>query len=497
MNRIKKEVIIVGGGTSGAVIANRLSRLFNVTVFECSKKWSLPYIYRIPLSIGYLFSKKTDYIKNIKIKFNSNRWIPFFVSNVLGGASVINGCVHVIGSRVRWERLLKRFQLKYSDFDASYGYLYSRKFLKKKVRITEACERTLDRLFFQELERVGIKRGDIEWADSPATGSVFNTVGHIFRSSVMSLNPFNKSALKMGFRVTNLVVDDDLKVVGVFDGHDVFLADIVILSAGVIGTNILLQNKALKLSDNSFVELNIPAGHNIKDHTNLRVNVESKIPFGSLNEINSSWSNKAYVFLRHIFGSRTVMMGTGATSAAHLDLDSNGEVDTRINLLNFSETGRMGSDGKLFSSTAPGFSISITQINPVSHGTLETRNDESILDPGYISDEYDVDHLKAALSFVVEILESCGFSKIVKEIAELDQIKSNPVEYIVNNCYSGYHLIGGCANLVDHDFKISELGELYVCDASVLDEYVSSNIHSTILILADMFSQKLINKFEF
>ena len=48
------------------------------------------------------------------------------------------------------------------------------------------------------------------------------------------------------------------------------------------------------------------------------------------------------------------MRGTGATSGVHLDLDGDGLVDTRINLLKFSEGGRHKSDGNDFFH-GPGF----------------------------------------------------------------------------------------------------------------------------------------------
>ena len=53
-----------------------------------------------------------------------------------------------------------------------------------------------------------------------------------------------------------------------------------------------------------------------------------------------------------------MLLGTGATSGIHLDLDGDGVVDTRIHLLQFSENGRHKSDGKDFCSGS-GFSLSI------------------------------------------------------------------------------------------------------------------------------------------
>ena len=46
---IKKKVIIIGGGTAGIVIANRLQDFFEVTVIEKSKYKKYPLFYKIPL----------------------------------------------------------------------------------------------------------------------------------------------------------------------------------------------------------------------------------------------------------------------------------------------------------------------------------------------------------------------------------------------------------------------------------------------------------------
>jgi choline dehydrogenase-like flavoprotein len=491
INDVAKKIIIVGGGTSGAVLAKNLSSKFHVTVLEQGNNRRLPSFYKIPLMIGLLFSRKNKFLDQVQIKFNNSRSIPFFESKLLGGASVINGCVHVIGSRIKWAELLHRFRLKQNDLDDSYADLYSKIGKAGAISLSEAKERFIDRIFFNALTAHGVSRGDVEWADSPAFGLICNTVGRIFRSSVMSLAPFRKCDVRVGFKVECLVVDNDSKVIGVSDGNEIFLADLVVLSAGVLGTNSLLQKNAMRLADKSYVDLGVDAGTGIKDHTNLRVNIESSVAIDSLNEINSSFLRKSVLFLKHLLGFKTLMRGTGATSTAHLDLDGDGEVDTRINLLNFSETGRMGSDGNLFSSSAPGFSISITNINPKSQGVLILDGGRFQLNPNYFSNELDLDHLRKSLDFVINLLESQSFACVVKKINQLELIKNEPDKYIFNNTFSGYHLIGGCAHLIDQDFKISRLGELYVCDASILADYTSSNIHSTVALLADMLARKL------
>jgi choline dehydrogenase-like flavoprotein len=490
----RKKIIIIGGGTAGSIICKRLSSVFNVTVLEQSENKNFPYFCNVPLLIGLLYKQSNQFIKKIDLDFDIGRKVPFFVSNVLGGASVMNGCVHVVGSRVKWDRLLSRFKLTRQDLDNSYDRLFTKSREKNKISIRPAQKNNLDKAFFKALEKLNIPEGDVEWMDSSESGSVYNTVNQIFRSSVKNLNPYKSASVKLNQRVEHLIVDDSLRVIGVSANGAHFFADQVILSGGVIGTNTLLQNKAIRFSDMSFVDLGLSAGEGIQDHTNLRVNVLASQKINSLNEIGSSAFGKIVLSLRHFFGFKTLMMGTGATSAAHLDIDGDGEIDARIQMLNFSEIGRIGNNGDLFSTDQPGFSISITVINPKSCGEIKISSKGAEIKPNYLSNEYDIQHLQKTLFFVINMLESESFKSLVKCVEKADQIKSNSREYILSNSYSGYHLIGGCSHLIDGEFKVSSLKNLYICDASIMNEHVSSNIHSAVAILADIFSTKFINK---
>ena len=96
----KKKVIIIGGGTAGITIANHLQDFFDVTVIEKSNYESYPSIFKVPLLIGILFRRKnSEFIKKTDISLQNGREIPFYESNILGGASVMNGAVHVLASK--------------------------------------------------------------------------------------------------------------------------------------------------------------------------------------------------------------------------------------------------------------------------------------------------------------------------------------------------------------------------------------------------------------
>ena len=492
----QKKVIIIGAGTSGAVIAHRISKYFNVNVYEKSKHKDLPAPYKIPLGVGLLFSSHPDFHSVRYLENRFNRSIPFFESNSLGGASVINGCVHVLGNTQVWKANLERFGLNLEDLNHSYNKLYNNRCYPQTINIKPAQSSSLDSLFHQSLSNLGLLREDTEFLDRESSSSVYNTCRNINRSSVLDLNPFKLCKLKTNTEIQNLVVNNSGRIIGVFDGQDYDFADIIIISAGVIATNLLLLKDLIRYSDLSSCPSPFVSGQGIQDHTNLRVNIRSKVPLKSLNEINSNPLLKLQETFKHFLGSKTLLSGTGASSCANIAISQNGGVDTRFNLLNFYETGRLGSEGTVFSSAYPGFSISITHIHPQSRGNISLdRNGNALVNPCHLYHPDDIDHLKQSLGFVLRLLRTNPISHIVDKIEDVQQIISNPEEYICNNFYSGYHLIGGCSDLIDENFGLIGSENTFICDASVFNDYVSSNIHSSAVLISDLFSSKLLKRF--
>jgi choline dehydrogenase len=492
---IKKKVVIIGGGTAGVIIANRLQEHFHVTILEKSEHKKYPIIYKIPSLIALLFrSKKSKYIKSRKITISNGRIIPYYESNVYGGASVINGCVHVFGARKLWESVLQKFNANYEDLLGSYKYLYSEIYkTKNKINLASSCQNVIDDSFIRALNLLGIPEGNTNFADNESCGPVLNTTKKFFRTSVISILSKKFFRLYLNEKVDHIIFNATGKVIGVKTCTKKIEADYVILSGGVIGTNSLLLKEKKKNSKdlNNFLK-NIEVGKDIQDHTNLRINVLTNKKIGSYNEISSKFYLKILLLVKHFFGISTLLKGTGATSAAHLDLDNDGIIDTRIQIVQFSETGRHGSDGNFFSSNQPGFSISITVINPKSRGEITLDGDEVTVDPKYLCDPIDVEMLEKALIFCLKLLKSKPMCDHILKIEDQHLIENNAKRYIFDNIFSGAHLSGGTHNLIDDNFKVKATEGLYVCDASIFDKYVASNMHSSVVLIADIFAKNFL-----
>lgn len=489
MTKNKKKIVIVGGGTSGMIIANNVQNYFDVIVIEKSAYKDCPAWYKIPLLIGVLLRKKnTKYIRKKNFILSNSRRIPFFESNILGGASVINGCVHIFGSKMQWRSILKNFNVSYQDLVESYNRIYSLDVKSRhKISLMTACQNIIDKAFIKTLNIKKIPIGNTDLLDSELCGPILNTTRGYFRTSVLSVFFKKKFQTHLEEVVENILLNDNGKVVGVKTNKREIESDYVILSGGVIGTcNILLGDEFNRYKED------ISAGKGIQDHTNLRINVRTNKNINSLNEISDSFWKRFVLLFRHILGYSTLMRGTGATSAAHLDLNNDGEIDTRIQIVQFIETGRHESDGKLFSSNQPGFSISITAIHPKSKGKIVKSGSDVIVKPMYLSSKEDVELLKLALKFCLKLLRSTPISDHILKIDEESIIENSPEKYIFNNVFSGYHLIGGAHDAVDSNFEVHGVEGLYVCDASVLNKYPTSNIHSSVVLIADIFSKKFI-----
>ena len=492
----KKKVIIIGGGTAGLIIAKNLQTKFDVVVLEKNFFKSYPLVYKIPLMIGLLFrDRNKKYILNREITLKNDRKIPFFESNILGGSSIMNGCVHMLGSKVLWDRFLRKFNAGYKDILESFEKLYTfKKGISGKINLSTISQGIIDLEFIKTLHQQGIPVGDMNFSDEVACGSIHVTTKEIFRSSVLSVLDEKKFKIFTREKVKKLVFNKQGKILGVITEQGKIKADYVILSGGVIGTcDLLLRSKQDKEYRGMEVLKNLSIGSGIKDHANLRVNVFTNQEIGSLNEIEKSLLKKILLMLKHLCRKPTLMKGTGASSGVHLDLDKDGLIDTRIQIVNFTESGRHGSDGKYFSEK-PGFSFSISLIKTESKGELTLTGSSNNLNPRYLSSRKDVDLFKKALTFCLVLLKEKPLSDYVLEIENKDEIETKPEQYIANNIYSGHHLIGGLQNSIDSNFHLKETEGLYVCDASVFEDYVASNIHSSVALLADLFSKNFLAK---
>jgi choline dehydrogenase-like flavoprotein len=499
-NKFKKKAVVIGAGTAGLIIANNLQKSFNVTVLEKSNNYKLPLIYRIPLLIGILFRKrKKNFIKKKIINIDNNRKIPIYYPNVIGGSSEINGCVHVFGSKKLWQIFLKKFQLTYKDLTKVYNETFnykSKNFKQRKINLMDSFNNKLDTIFSRISKDFKIKKISSIFNDNIGYGKVVNNSNIYFRSSVLDLVFAKKFKIKTNSCVNKILkkIENGETVYYIYSNNGIFKADILILSLGTFATSQLLLNSTKTILE--LKRLKKLIGKGIKDHPNLRINVLLKRNFGTLNEISDSFLKKCFITIKFFFKFRTLLTGTGATSAFHIKLNQKQKnADTRINLLQFSENGRH--DSKNLLNTNPGFSLSVTPVQSYSQGKiLINDNGKNFISFKYFKDRRDYIHIMKSLNYCLKLLKNKNINKYTKSIDKLNLIKKNPKKYILNNVYSGGHWIGGSSKIINSNFQVKNLKNFYICDASIFDFHVSSNIHSSVILIANLFTKKILEKYK-
>ena len=81
---------------------------------------------------------------------------------------------------------------------------------------------------------------------------------------------------------------------------------------------------------------------------------------------------------------------------------------------------------------------------------------------------------------------------VIANERELDQ---NPLAYAKNTFYSGHHLVGGLGEVINPDFSVGDIKNLFACDASVLSDFPASNIHAPVAIIGAIVGRRLSKNF--
>ena len=488
------KTLIIGAGTAGVCIANELlKKKKHFEIFDTAEFLKYPFFFKPPLMIGFLFGRD-NFIKESNFSFNS-REIPYYLPNVIGGSSEINGCVHSLGSEKNWKKLLQDFNLNFEDIKYAYEDNFSLNQDKQKMQIRESFSNDLDQKFFSFLTKKGVSQGDTEFSDTERFGTLKNNSGPFFRSTPISSFSGIKKLVKKGINVKSITFDKESNVEGVLTNKGFFKFNKIIVAAGAIGSSRIILNTFLSSRTNLLKSIQ---NLEIKDQPNVRIKFKLNTPSGTLNEIYSSTFKRFLLGVNYLARKKSFFTSSGATSAAYLDLDNDGVPDVKIQLVQFTEKGRLSSDtsGGIEFDSNPGFSLGITILNPKSAGTLSIgeSNENTIVKPKYFCNNEDLELCRKAIRFCLEFGKELTDKGIVNEIMDSKQIKTDLDGFIKANVFSSYHLIGGCTlrnGIINKDFKVKGINNLFICDASVMSDFVSSNSHAPVVCLSSAFAKKL------
>lgn len=526
------DYVIVGAGTAGSIIANRLSEDPTVNVCVIEAGGDPPMESEIPSMFPYLPKTNIDWNltsedDGFTAQYRRDKYLDLPAGKVLGGSSTLHHLYHVRGdpkdyddwttasgdSSWSWQNLLPYFiksehvedeyilNSKTGKFHGTNGYL----------RLTRE-NRDLPLKYLKAFEETGHKiLDDVNAGETLGfTRPLFSISGGVRQSSASSyLTPIkNRQNLYIvkNTMVTRIIISN-LEATGVqfttSNGEAIIVnaRKEVIISAGAFNSPKLLMLSGIgprhHLDSLGIPVLSdLPVGENLQDHLAVilihELEATSETPpaldptkfplptFIGFGAVNKSQSYPDYMTLNII--SRN-------SPAALMQLCSS------VFFLHDDICNEMYAAGE-------GREVLFTVMNvgrPVSRGHVELRStnpeDPPRIYTGFLSANTDITQNIDSILDYIRITESSHFRNVGGETkyfnfpncADPPNTRAYWRCYILNMMDTTFHYSSTCpmGSVLDSSLRVRGISKLRVADASAMPNIVSSNINAAVVVLAE------------
>lgn len=521
------DYIVVGSGSAGCVLADRLSAdgRHSVLVLEAGgndrRLW-------IKMPIGY---GKSFYDERVNWKFEAepdaglkNRRIYFPRGRVVGGSSSINAMVYCRGLPVDFDDWARQGNTGWSWSDIKPVYEQ----LERRVNADGVAApggalfvsdvrkqlHPMESLFFEGARQAGLPfTDDFNGAQPEGVGRYQINTRHGMRWS--AADAYLRPALKrpkvrlQTDALVNRVLFEGRQATGVryrHGGveHTVRARQAVVLSAGAVQSPQLLQVSGV--GPGALLQrLGIPlvlaqeaVGANLQDHLAMSYYYKATQP--TLNNVLSSWWGKLRIGLQYVSSlsgplSISVNQAGGfvksSPQAPHADLQLYCNPITYT--LAPSRTGTQIVPDKF-----PGFILCFQPCRPLSRGRIEIASPDASaaprIQPNYLSHPDDVQAALRGARLIQRLSQTPALRSLIKEAIPpaLDRLDdAGMVEDFRKRASTCYHPVSTCMmgsdpshSVVDANLKVHGLQNLYVVDASVFPSVTSGNTHAPTVLVA-------------
>ena len=525
----KFDYIVVGAGSAGSVIVNRLSAdgRSNILVLEAGGPDRNPLLH---IPAGYVKTltnpQLTWSFKSEPSPGSGGRAIPLPQGRVYGGSSSLNGLVYNRGQAAdfdEWAQMgnsgwgyedvlpyFRRSERRIGPGDARYHGRRGNITVSDPDWENELCE-----AFIESVESTGIPRNpDYNGATQAGVGYFQRMIAGRFRVSAATgfLHPALKRQnveIRPFAQVCDLFIENG-RVSGVWylkDGNPTFRTLVrcrreVVLCAGTINTTRIMQlagigDGAMLSKVGIDTRHHLPGvGRNFRDHYFIHINQRMKKGVASLNQQAKGWRLGVEI-LKWLAGVPNIL--SLSPSVVYAFCKSHVSVD-RPDLQYIFTPGSYKPGHIYVLDDFPAVTCGFSQHRPESFGHISvTSPDPTVspaIQPNYLSASMDQAVVIRALRLARTFLAAKPLARFVESEEEPGQsVQSDEalLDFARRTGNTGYHFVGACSMgpqsnalaVVDQELRVHGLAGLRIVDASVMPTMPSANTYASTLMIAE------------